>query len=109
MPLWSTRSCIWRAVSASYAFNGGSRPRAAVCVPFAPVATRQIRIPTKVIKLPQPAPRAVVLDHEPLPPELEARIAARVSRERAQATLNRPAATKRNGGVRGSTATRWSR
>lgn len=114
MPLWTTRSSIWRAISASYAFCGGSRPtprRAAVWV-MAP-APRQPILTLTNRRLPEPRRVGALID-QPLPPELEARIAARVEREatsrtQRRVTLARPAAVKANGGLRGSTATRWSR
>lgn len=112
MPLWSTRSCIWRAISASYAFCGPS-PRAAREWTHAPTP-RPITIPAKRLVERARVRSAPVLDHQPLPAELEARIAARVEREaqtrtKRTVTLARPAAVKGNGGLRGSMATRWSR
>lgn len=108
MPLWSTRSCIWRALSASYAFSGGSRPAAREWV-YVP-APRPITIPTKRLVERARVRPALVLDHQPLPAELEARIAAREAQTRTKRImLSRPAAVKGNGGLRGSTATRWSR
>ncbi len=122
MPLWTTRSSIWRAVSASYAFSGGCRSVAYTPTPGWAAQIRALvkaNSPQSVLtnrRLPEPRQVKVstgLADHQPLPADLEARIAARVKREAAQRTLRRvtlrPAAVKANGGLRGSTATRWSR
>lgn len=112
MPLWSVRSCLYRAIRCSYAFNGGSRPAARVG--FTLTKARPVVLTNRRL----PEPRRVVTHEDPLPVDLQARIDARVAREAAHRTSTkvtfgsvtpRPAATKPNGGVRGSLASRWAK
>lgn len=119
MPLWTTRSSLYRAVSASYAFSGGCRPAREVVVlakRAAVFSPRRLGFVLTNKRLPEPC--GVHVD-QPLPQSLEARIAARVAREQANGTYDyrdpvqrsasRAVAVKRNGGLRGSKATCWSR